>query len=431
MHYSALPPGQRVVLWLASMLLALATGCTLNTAPGISPVVISGAPVVTLAAPPPGAAYLEGVGVNVQALIANAGADIDRVEIAVDNTLVDTQTQPNADARVAFTITYAWQAAGVGEHTVSVTAFRTDGSSSAPAMVTFTVVGAAAPEATPEATPEDQGDDQGILDGAAESESDSAALSSAEEGNDEQSAGQGGGGDESEDEEEPKPSPTPSKPIATFTTGVNVRRGPGTNFNPPIGSYAAGNTAEVVGVNPSRDWYKVRYYNADGWVAASLMTIAGDTSNLPVDAGPPTPVPATATSIPPTEAPATAAPQSNANLVAGNIRLDPSPPVCGKTFDVRIDLANLGSEDTASTGIFNVQDIHVASGQVTAETQGPIPIIKAGVTVPSDRIKLTVSTYYNEQHRIVITLNPNSAVPESTNGDNKNQIEYTLQRGDC
>ncbi|MEO8612185.1 MAG: SH3 domain-containing protein [Chloroflexota bacterium] len=83
---------------------------------------------------------------------------------------------------------------------------------------------------------------------------------------------------------------TPGTPIATFNQGVNVRSGPGTEFNPPIGSFPAGQTAEILAHTPAGDWYKIRYFNQDGWVAAQFVTVSGDASLIPVESGLPTPV---------------------------------------------------------------------------------------------------------------------------------------------
>ncbi len=121
-------------------LIALLAGCTLNSAPSNQPV--SGEPVVRIVSPQPNATYLEGVAVNIQATVSNAGADIDRVEIVVDGSTVATVPSPNADGATMFNATYGWSAAGVGTHTLGVTAYRSDGTSSAPASVEITVIAA-------------------------------------------------------------------------------------------------------------------------------------------------------------------------------------------------------------------------------------------------------------------------------------------------
>jgi hypothetical protein len=87
----------------------------------------------------------------------------------------------------------------------------------------------------------------------------------------------------------PTVAPSPAQPIAHVTSGVNVRSGPGTDFAPPIGSLAADQEAEIVAVNPTGNWYKVKYGNGEGWIFGATVVVIGDIANLPRDPGPPTP----------------------------------------------------------------------------------------------------------------------------------------------
>jgi hypothetical protein len=74
-----------------------------------------------------------------------------------------------------------------------------------------------------------------------------------------------------------------------------VRSGPGTNY-PAIGSLLPGNALNVVGRNNSSSWYVVDYSGRQGWVAGSVVTLAGPCAALPFVPDPPTPVaPPTAT----------------------------------------------------------------------------------------------------------------------------------------
>lgn len=75
----------------------------------------------------------------------------------------------------------------------------------------------------------------------------------------------------------------------TFIQGANLRSGPSNLFDPPIGSYASGQTVDVIAQNPAGDWYKVSGSNGEGWVLGELITISGDVSTILVDAGPPVP----------------------------------------------------------------------------------------------------------------------------------------------
>jgi uncharacterized protein YraI len=230
----------------------------------------------------------------------------------------------------------------------------------------------------------------------------------------------------------PPATPTSSRPQVTTRQGINVRSGPGTNFNPPIGSLAANTTVDLLARNPAGDWYKIRYYNGEGWVFSGLVDVSGNITSLPVEAGPPTPLPPTPVPVVPTSPAAPAPATSGANLVAGNWRFDPpGDPVCGQTFNIFFDVANLGSEATTVSGSVRVVDVRQADGSQQGNTVGGFGIIQPGQTVNVGPIPLTISTYYNEQHRIILTINADNAVPESTTGDNVREILYTLQKGGC
>jgi hypothetical protein len=60
-------------------------------------------------------------------------------------------------------------------------------------------------------------------------------------------------------------------------------------FDPPIGSVAPGQTAEIVARTQAGDWYQVRLQSGTAWVSAQLVTVSGDISQLPIDNGPPIP----------------------------------------------------------------------------------------------------------------------------------------------
>jgi uncharacterized protein YgiM (DUF1202 family) len=420
--------------------LTILSACTLNTSPQVEQIAISGVPVVQLAAPRSGSTFLEGVAVNIQALVTNAGSDIDRIEIAVGGSVVASVPSPNITGAAAFPVISAWMAAGEGATSITVTAFRADGSSSEPATAEIAIVSAAGTTATEEPTEEAEPEETETEEAETVEDEDVVEAQDADESS-----------DEGEEEGDSDDSDTASSgaPIATFNVGANVRRGPGRNFDPPLGGIPAGQTAELLARSPDGAWYKIRYYNADGWVAASLVSVNGNTASLPVDAGPATPVPVTPTPIPPTPAPAPpqeenndnnqgaaapgapSAPQGNADIVAGNLYLSDDSPTCGEAFTVAIDIANLGSDDSDESGRFRVRDVHIASGTVTSSADGEIPEIDEGQTVRSAEVELRVNTFFNETHRIEVILNDNGEIPESNTGNNIKTLEYTLERGDC
>ncbi len=398
----------RAILWcMAALLLA---ACNLGA--GQSETVITGVPVVQLSAPLPNATFMEGVPVNIQALISNAGPDIGRVEILVDGTVIASLASPNAAGAATFSIpTQSWPAAGAGQHTITVTAFRADGSNSTPAVVTVSVVSQ-----------------------TTQTEEPSPAADETEEttGNNAQAAPT----DEPEPTDQPEPteasepeaSDTPSRPTATITTGVNLRRGPGTVFNPPVGSMPANATADIIAVNQSGDWYKVRSTYGEGWISATFVTVSGNVDNLPVDPGPPTPVPtpvATATPV------ASATPVTNANLIiVGTPEVDPHPLNCGQTATITVVVQNNGTGAALAGGSILVEDIHVASGARQQSTEGTFPLLQPGQSFTSV-MRLTVSTFFNEGHRINVRVDPNNGVAETNEGDNNFSTDYVLQKSGC
>jgi hypothetical protein len=406
----------RAISLIAALLLA---ACNLNTTADNTggAELISGPPQVRIAAPPPNATFLEGVDVNIQALVSNAGTDIDRVEVAIDDELVATRDDPNAAGAPAFTVQERWTALDVGSHTITITALRGDGTASTPATVTINVV--------------DQSErDEPVVDSDDPTEMPDASGQAAGNGDEDDDTAGPASADPTDEPAEPTETPepeataTPSTPTASFTVGVNVRAGPDVLFNPPIGSFAAGDTTEVLAVNPAGTWYKVRYYNSEGWVFGNLLEVSGDEASLPRDPGPPVP---TLTPVPPTPVPATATPNINVNLVAGNITLDPNQPVCNETFNIFFDVANLG-ENRSPGGTIRVVD---SVGGNSTDTVGAFGEIDPGQTIRVGPIPLTVSFNFEEQHTLRLTIDPNNQIAETNENDNARDLTYTLQKGGC
>ena len=399
------------------VLLLLMTGCTLNNV-SVPNETISGVPTVRILSPQPNATYMEGVAVNIQATVSNAGKDIDRVEVVIDGATVATLNQPNTSGASTFNVTHGWSAAGTGSHSINITAYRPDGSSSTPATVAITVVAANGqsssgatqqpPASTPSATSQTVG--QATQQQAA-TQSGQTAATNAPAATTASTA---------------VPA-TPSTPTATFAQGINVRRGPGTAFDPPIGAFVAGQSAEILAINPDGTWYKVRYGGGEGWVYAALAQPAGDIASLPRDPGPPVPT-AAPTAIPATQAPPP--PSTTANLVAGIVELQPGQPTCSGTFNIGLDVANLGGQATAASGTVSVQDVRSADGSTQQTTTGGFPVLQSNQTFRVN-MPLTVSTWYNEEHTIILIIDPNNQIPETNEGDNRREVKYTLQKGSC
>lgn len=387
------------VLALCAIIAAAAlAGCNLS-APAVA---VSGAPVVTLLSPADATPYGEGVVVTLQVQVANAGPDIARVEIAVDGALVGTIADANPEGRAAFTLAYGWPAAGIGQHEIAVTAFRADGSSGAPARATITVVpnpgGAvvAAPQQVPTATA------TAFVDAPAAQASPPTAPS--------------------------QPIATPlnptattpvataeptssAPPVAAFSQSVNVRQGPGRQF-PAIMSMAVGQTTDILAVNGAGDWLKIRVGGGEGWVLAELVTITGSLAGLPREG----------------EAPAVDA-TGTANLRVGAVALNPPEPVCNQPFTLSFEVVNAGGA-AASAGSVAVVDARAADGAVVAEASGAFADVPGGATARVD-VPLLVSAYYNERHRLTLTIDPANAIGEASESDNAVSVEFVLAKGTC
>lgn len=82
---------------------------------------------------------------------------------------------------------------------------------------------------------------------------------------------------------------------------ANIRQYATTTNSPIIGSLPTGASAEVIGISPDRSFYRIRYNNLTGWIAAVVVVPSGDCATLPtVDAPlPPPPIQPTQPPQPP------------------------------------------------------------------------------------------------------------------------------------
>lgn len=93
---------------------------------------------------------------------------------------------------------------------------------------------------------------------------------------------------------EPEPDATAAAPVPPETAAqratsnlyvtayrrVNIRSGPGTEFN-VLGVLVPGQTADIIGTSgEDNEWLQIRYDGADGWVAYFVVTVSGDVSIL-------------------------------------------------------------------------------------------------------------------------------------------------------
>jgi uncharacterized protein YgiM (DUF1202 family) len=219
----------------------------------------------------------------------------------------------------------------------------------------------------------------------------------------------------------PTPDPTPRATVSAVRG--NVRGGDSTDY-PILATLNQGQTVLILGISSrGTGWYQVRLPNGTiGWMAPSIVTVSGNLNLVPFV--PPPPLPPTATPAP------TATTPVGANLVAGLANVSPFPPVCNQPFTVGFDVANQGTAATFVGGTVLAQVIRVADNSVLATTTGTFPALGPGVTTRVN-MTLTVGVFFNELHRLVLTIDPNNQVQETTKADNIRTVEYVLQPGAC
>jgi len=124
------------------------------------------------------------------------------------------------------------------------------------------------------------------------------------------------------------PQAAPGEPTVTANVDLNVRRGPGTNYD-VVGALRDGNSARILGSNPGRTWWKIECPGGAGecWVSGGhQFSTAENAENVPVAAIPPLPTytpTATATPYTPT-ATATVHATATATLAAGEATYTPT-----------------------------------------------------------------------------------------------------------
>jgi hypothetical protein len=123
----------------------------------------------------------------------------------------------------------------------------------------------------------------------------------------------------------PPAATAPTAMIEVGEGGVNVRSGPGTNFE-AIGRLEPGEQAAVTG--KYADWWQIDYGGTPAWVANWVVTSQGTDSVAEV-APPASPVPPTAapaTAVPPTKTPAPAPAAAECRgLVADDFQVEGAP----------------------------------------------------------------------------------------------------------
>jgi uncharacterized protein YraI len=233
--------GGLVALILVVVVIAAVTAYFLTQERGSG---VAGIPTVVITAPAPNSQVQINVPVTVQAT-ASDPAGVKRMELWVSNIKTADAVSPVDQGQATLTASFQWTPPAPGTYTLEVKAFNSQGQVSAPTTVTVNAVGeSAAATPTPTSTPA-------------------------------------------------TPSPTvPTTPSLTTKTDLNVRSGPGTQYD-LLGLLPAGVTVEIIGRDEARQWWQIRFSPAEdgiGWVAADpAFSTTANVDNVPVAQAPPTP----------------------------------------------------------------------------------------------------------------------------------------------
>lgn len=218
-------------------------------------------PSVIITAPRGNDKVLLNVPVTVQAT-ASDPSGVTRLELWVDEVKIRETTSPLAQGQSTLTGSLPWTPETPGFHTLEIRAYNAQNRVSEPVAVLVEAVEQLAVEGTPTSTSTAQ-----------------------------------------------PPTPTPNtEPQLTTIADLNVRSGPGTDYD-LLGLLPSGTATEIVGRDETRQWWQIRFDPSPtglGWVAADpSFSKVVNVESVPVAQAPPTPT------APPTSTP-TATPEPSA-----------------------------------------------------------------------------------------------------------------------
>ncbi|MBN1963080.1 MAG: SH3 domain-containing protein [Anaerolineae bacterium] len=159
-------------------------------------------------------------------------------------------------------------------------------------------------------------------------------------------------------------SPTPDTCQVTSSVNVNVRTGPGVEYD-AIGALFAGSFRQVIGRNSTATWYVIDYNGRQAWVAGSATTLSGPCQGLTVFQAPPTPTPGppTATATP------TITPTSAQAQIIFTVNGGPSVTIsAGQCATVAWSVSNVREVYYQNQGVTGVGERQECPGSTTTYT---------------------------------------------------------------
>jgi len=208
----------------------------------------------------------------------------------------------------------------------------------------------------------------------------------------------------------PTQPPPPTQPqgvtITPKNSSLNVRRGPGTNYE-VIGQLRKTDSAPVIGISPDGAWLSINFAGQQGWVVANLTDILGNLSTVPIIAPPPSPTP-----------PPSPSAQPFPDLVMLSAVINPPQPKSGQPFTVSVVIRNQGLADA---GHFAVAASFLPGNVYNAAI---VPSLPAGATTT---INLTATVTGPGTYTVAIVVDLNKEVNEGPNRrDNNFPFQYTV-----
>jgi hypothetical protein len=379
--------------------LILPAGCNLTTQAPISVTatsIVGGKPTVLITSPQNNAEVAVGTQVLVSA-VATDNVGVTRVQLAANNQIVKTVSSESPSGQRNFQVVLDYTPRETGTVTLQILAYR-DAIASDPALVTIVVKTAiTAPTAT-----------SGIS-----------------------VPGQPGGG-------VPQPPVIdPNDPTcrALTNTNLNLRTGPGTNYD-RITVLAAGAVVPIIGRVADNSWWQVRSGSSTGWVSAQYTSVYGICTATPIVAAPPTPtgIVPTATNRPPGPPTVTNTPipAGNPNLVVASISIG-GPVSITVPLDGNVTYsAVITNRGTAAAGPFTVvgQSINTTGtptpafpGTGGASSIGVVNSLGAGNSITLNGMVTTVTA--GQAYTIWVTVDPNNQVNEGS-GESDNSLGFTF-----
>lgn len=343
--------------------------------------------------------FLAGSTVIVQARVENAGPDLARISVLLDDALLGEKVNPNETNAAVLPLTIDWTTSSTGEFKISVLAERGDGEFAREDLSIRVISELAASSETTRQIPASSDALEAAADGQTEAAEDEA----------EQTAPQ-------------MPEPTAAAPAVTGTSRVagtmkqpaRIRVGPGATYD-LVGNLDENLEVMIVAVNPSREWLRIAYNDlADAWVYAEFVQPAGDTSGLPLETGPPMPA------------------EQGVNLVVVDVLLAP-PILCDQQATVRARIQNQGADKAGNVAWVIAEPVLVSDGSSLLENP-PLAYLKTLEAEEEDTVEfpLTLTSHVDQEQFIRIVADSGNHLPETDETDNsRNSASFILQPGEC